>query len=245
MGIDIIKKFNWIIDFDKKYLIKLELSDTLINLDEFIPLEFYSKGDRPRIKLKVGDKWLDFLFDSGAGSNDIRKTDARGIDKVALKTYDQVSAAYGLLSLSTPSKESLYIVNAEMNEQSSALHKMSLGTISVGENKIGNVFWGKNMLYLSWEKQKLLFEKSTSVVQESFGIGFGIEKDSMYVLSLVSTEQIIKSGIKAGDKIKSINGKTFHNTCDLLLFMGLPKGNEMTIELNDGRMITFQKENLL
>ena len=244
LGIDVIKKFDWIIDFDKKYLIKLEPGDTLTDLAGFLPVEFYAKGNRPRIKLKIGDKWLDFLFDSGASTNDITKKDARDLEKVNLKSYDQISSSYGLLSLTTPSKEALFIVNAEMNEQSTARHKMSLSTISAGENKIGNAFWGKNRMYLSWEKQKLLFGNSIPVVEESFGIGFGLNNDTTYVLSLVSTEQISKSGIKAGDLIKTINGKTYHNNCDLLLFMGLPKGNEMTIETTDGRIITLQKQSL-
>lgn len=244
LGVDVIKKFNWIIDFDKKHLIKLEPNDTLTDLAGFQPVDFYTKGNKPRIKLKIGDEWLDFLFDSGASSNDITKKDARKAEKATLKTYDQISSSFGLLSVSTPSKESLYIVDALLNQQDTTQHTMALGTISAGENKIGNNFWGKNRVYLSWEKQKLLFDKSIPVVEESFGIGFGMNNDTVIVLTLVSTDQINKSGIKVGDQIKTINGKTYHEICELLIFMGLPKGNEITLELMDGRKIELKKQSL-
>ena len=117
-------------------------------------------------------------------------------------------------------------------------------TISVGENRIGNDFWRHNQLFLSWSKGKLLYRTVSAEKKKTFGIFFKIIDESMVVNSLVYTDQIIKSGVKTGDTIKSINGKSYKDLCELMMYQFLTKENEFTIEMKDGKQFTFKKEYL-
>ena len=117
-------------------------------------------------------------------------------------------------------------------------------TISEGENKIGNEFWGRNQIFLSWTKNKLLFRAANPEKEKAFGVFFRVVDDVMVVASLTFTDQIIKSGLKAGDKVKSINGKSYTDNCELMTYQFLSKENTLTIEAEDGKQITLKRESL-
>jgi hypothetical protein len=66
----------------------------------------------------------------------------------------------------------------------------------------------------------------------------------MIVNTLVFTDQIIKSGVKQGDRVKSINGKSYKNYCELLRYQLLSQENSLTIQLQDGQRLTFKRDSI-
>ncbi len=244
IGIDIIKQFDWLIDFDKLYIVKTDTSVTANRFNDFAALDFYTNKLRPRINLKIGNNIIDFLFDSGANESGIDKKNYRKIKNEIIKSYDEISSVSGANSYDQQSKESFFLIATHPDNLDFTNHNVMFNTISVGENKIGNDFWGRNQIFLSWTKSKLLFKKANTEKKKTFGISFKILNESMIVNSLVYTEQIIKSGVKTGDKVKSINGKSYKDYCELMMYQLLTKEDIYTIEMQDGKKFTFKKENL-
>lgn len=244
IGIDIIKQFDWLIDFDKLYIVKIDPSDTACRFDDFVALDFYKTKFRPMIKLKIGNKTVDFLFDSGASTSGIDRKSYRKIRNEIIKLYDEISSVSGANTSDQQSKESFFLVTTHPYNSDSINHDAMFSTISVGENKIGNDFWGHNQLFLSWPKGKLLYRTVNTENKKTFGISFRIKDESMVVASLVYTEQIIKSGVKTGDTVKTINGKSYKDYCELLMYQLLTKENIYNIVLQDGKQFTLKKENL-
>jgi len=244
IGVDIIKQFDWLIDFNKLYIVKTDTSDPNSRFNDFVALDFYKNKFRPMIKLKIGNKTVDFLFDSGANESGIDKKNYRKIRNEIIKSYDEISSVSGANSYGQQSKESFFLVATHPANLDSIIHYAMFNTISVGENRIGNDFWRHNQLFLSWSKCKLLYRTVNTEKKKTFGIFFRIIDDSMVVNSLVYTEQILKSGVKTGDKVKTINGKSYTDYCELLMYQLLTKENMYTIELQDGKQFTVKKENL-
>ena len=244
IGVDIIKQFDWLIDFEENYLVKTDTTNTINGFSDFLSLDFYKNKLRPRIKLKIGNKVVDFLFDTGANENDIDRKNYRKVKNEIIKSYDEISNVSGANGYDRQSKESYFLVPAQPDNSDLKKHNVLFNTISVGENKIGNEFWGKNQIFLSWTKNKLLFRIANTEKEQIFGIFCKIINDSMVVNSLVYTGQIIESGVKTGDKVKSINGKSFKDYCELLMYQFLTKEKILTIEMQDGKQFTFKKEKL-
>lgn len=244
IGIDIIKQFDWLINFDKLYIVKTDPSVPACRFDDFIALDFYTSKLRPMIKLKIGNKTVDFLFDSGANESGIDKKSYRKIKNEIMKSYDEISSVSGANTSDRQSKESLFLLRTHPVNSDSINHPAMFSTISAGENKIGNDFWGYGQLVFSWSKGKLLYRTVQTGKKKILGISFTINDESMVVSSLVYTDQIIKSGVKTGDTVKTINGKSFKDYCELLMYQLLTKEDVFNIELQDGRQFTLKKESL-
>ncbi len=244
IGIDIIKRFDWLVDFDKKQIVKIDPSDTIKGFSDFVAMDFHKNKLRPGIKLKIGNKVVDFLFDSGSNTNTIDKKCYGKIKDEIVQSYEAITTMSGASSMGKQSKESLIIVNTQPENLDLRKHRTLFNTISVGENKIGNEFWGHNQIFLSWTKNKLLFRVVNTEKEKTFSVFFKILNDSIIVNSLTFTEQIIKSGVKVNEKVKSINGKSFTDYCELLRYQLLTKENTLTVELQDGKQFTFKKENI-
>lgn len=244
IGIDVIKQFDWLIDFDKLYIVKTDPSDPAGRFNDFAALDFYKHKFRPMIQLKIGNKIVDFLFDTGANGSYIDKKNYRKIRSEIIRSYDEISSVSGANSYDQQSKESCFLVTAHPVNSDSINYNAMFNTTSTGENTIGNDFWRHNQLFLSWSKSKLLYRTVNSEKKKTFGISFRITDESMVVNSLVYTEQIVKSGVKTGDKVKAINGKSYKDNCDLMMYQFLAKENEYTIEMQDGKQFTIKKEYL-
>ena len=244
IGIDIIKQFDWLIDFDKQYIVKTDPSGPDGRFNDFVALDFYENKLRPMIKLKIGNQTVDFLFDSGANESGMDKKNYGKIRNEIIKSFDEITSVSAANSYDQISNESFFLVTAHLAHSDSINHNAMFNTISVGENRIGNDFWRHNQLFLSWSKGKLLYRTVSAEKKKTFGIFFKIIDESMVVNSLVYTDQIIKSGVKTGDTIKSINGKSYKDLCELMMYQFLTKENEFTIEMKDGKQFTFKKEYL-
>jgi len=242
IGIDIIKQFDWLIDFKEQTIVKIDPSETLKGYDDFVAMDFHHSKLRPKIRLRTGNNVVDFLFDSGANTNYVDRKSYDKIKNEIIQTFDEVTSTSGASSFEKQSKESLIVFNARLSKPDSTKHEVSFNTTSVGENTIGNDFWGNNQLFLSWTKNKLLFRNTDPDKEKSFGITFRIEKDTMVVKTLVYTDAIKLSGMKIGDKVKSINGKTFKDNCELLTYQVLSKETTLSIGLPDGKEVTLKRE---
>jgi len=244
LGVDIIKQFDWLIDFENQYLIKIDTSSSNKDISDYFALNFYENGFRPRIKLRIGDKIIDLLFDSGSNTNQLDSGSFQTIKKDIKRSYNQISSASGATTFDKQTKESCFLINTQPFNNDSNKYTAEFNSISVGENKIGNTYWGQNKIFLSWTKNKLLFKPINIQNKKTFGITFKVKNDTVIVNSIVYTEQILNLGLHIGDKIKTINGRIFKDNCELLKYQLHNKENNLTIELLNGKQITLNKESI-
>jgi len=244
IGVDVIQQFDWLIDFNNHYIIKIDTSYIVKGLNDYVAIDFYKNKLRPRIKLKIGNKIVDFLFDSGANESLIHKKSYKKIKNQIIKSYNQVSSISGVNSTDKLSKELVFLVNTQPNNLNLKKYDVSFSTVSNGENRIGNAFWGHNQIFFSWTKNKLLFKPVDTEKKKAYGITLKMINDTMTVNTLIYTEQILISGLKIGDKVKTIDGKSFKNYCELLTYQLLTHNDILTIELQNGKQVTLKKENI-
>jgi hypothetical protein len=243
IGIDIIGQFDWFIDFKNHLLLKIDpLTDYSSKLEGFNQVQFSKKGLRPIIKLKFPSQTLSFLFDSGATSSDITHKDYKKTISDVLLSYDQVLSKSGATTLFNQSNEKLISLPNYWDNNLS--YHAKFNTISLGENKIGNSFWGDGQLFFSWKKKMLTFKAKEGEQEAIFGLRFKIQNNAMVISSLINTKQLVDSGLKAGDVIKSIDNQVFSTNCELISYQLTNKSQKLTLELMDGKKITLTKEPL-
>jgi hypothetical protein len=234
IGIDIISQFDWLIDFQNHSISKIDTGYLMSGMNDYITLDFYKIELRPRIKLK---------FDSGANKNDLDSIDYGLIKNKVLKSFDIITNSSGITGDERQVKEKIILINTEPDNANKKFYNAEFHTISIGESKLGNTYWGSNKLFLSWSKNKLLFKLTTNTLKNTFGIKFKIINDTITVNSLVYTEQILISGLKVGDKIKTLNDKYFKDYCDLITYQINEQYDLLVVELLNGKKIKLVKEN--
>jgi gag-polyprotein putative aspartyl protease len=240
IGIDIIQKYDWIIDFKNQLLIRYELNNNLFDTKNLIFANYYNKRQRPRIKLAFkNNETIDFLFDSGANKTDIEQSQVKKIKESITKTTDEITESNGLNS-STIDSNKLLKVSVTLKDQ--VLKSKTFQTIKHGEAKIGNNFWMKNTLYYSFEKQKLAITAHLNENEEpSFGVKLKVKEGKTVIGSITFTDSITALQIASGDVVKSINNLTFTDNCELMKYQQNFTGNTMELELENGKKITLTK----
>jgi hypothetical protein len=241
IGIDIIQKYDWVIDFKNNLLIRYELNNNLFDAKNLIFADYYNKRQRPRIKLTFKNKeTIDFLFDSGSNKTDLISGKIKKIKSLVTKTTDKLSESNGLNSLSRMDSTSEIELPTALknNEFKNKIFQVALR----GEDKIGNDFWVDNTLYYSFEKKKLAITTNLNEYEKpSFGVRFKMKADKIVIGSITFTDTIKAFKITSGDIIKSINNLTFTDNCELLKYQHNFTGNTMELELVNGEKIILKK----
>jgi predicted aspartyl protease len=244
IGIDIISRFDWLIDFQNHTLCKIDTGYMLKGLDNYTALSFYKTGSSPRIKLKVNERNIDFLFDSGANKNNIDSSDYEAIKDKIKKSYDKITNTNGIAGEEKQEKEKIILTSTITDSLANKPYFAVFSVIRLGESKIGNDYWGKNKLFFSWSKSKLLFKSESNTSQNVFGISFKLINNVMIVYTIIATEQIQNSGIKLGNKVKTINGKYFADNCDLMKYQINQQYDKLELELQNGKHLELKKEKM-
>ena len=240
IGIDIIQKYDWIIDFKNQLLIRHELNNNLFDAKNLIFADCYNKRQRPRIKLAFkNQETIDFLFDSGSSRTDIEQGQVGKINDIITKTTDDITEVFGLNSSSTDSSKTIEMPVSLKNKE---FKNKIFQTIKRGEAKIGNNFWIDNTLYYSFEKKKLAITSNLNEYEKpSFDVKFKMKEDKMVIGSITFKENIKVFKITNGDVIKSINNLTFTDNCELMKYQQNFTGNTMELELENGKKITLKR----
>jgi gag-polyprotein putative aspartyl protease len=241
IGIDIIQKYDWIIDFKNNLLIRYELNNNLFDAKNLIFADYYNKRQRPRIKLTFkNNETVDFLFDSGSSKTDLISGKIKKIESLATKSTDKLSESMGLNSLSRMDSTSEIEIPIALknNEFKNKTFQIALR----GEEKIGNDFWTDNTIYYSFEKKKLAITTNLNEYEKpSFGLRFKMKDDKIVIGSITFKDDIKAFRITSGDVIKSINNLTFKDNCELLKYQHNFTGDSMVLELENGKKITLKK----
>ncbi|MDY8136104.1 aspartyl protease family protein [Aquimarina sp. 2201CG5-10] len=245
LGMDIISHFNWTINYPEKYVVMHNSDYFPPNLKQLHPLELKYKNNRPYIYIQLKDKKIKFLMDTGATDSDISNKAYPFVIKESNNQYVEYGAFFDFNGKINKTKSSVFQLN-NMKSDGVSIN----GIFDTGGNKsskIGNSLWKGNTLFLSAKNNKLYSKKDTILEQRKrYGASFIYENNKMIVIKIIENSDIWKQGLRQGDEILSINGKTFTSFCDIFKYqykLGA-QDEKMTISLKNGESIAIDKQTL-
>lgn len=247
LGVDIIKEFNWTIDFERKFLIMYPSNHFPDNLKTMHRLDFDYQDKRPFVFLKRKDKKIRFLLDTGAG----------GFSNISKREYN-FSTINNYPNLSTQSVS--IDVNGILTSSSAKIVKYAKGfsnevaisPVIVYNNqkssKIGNQLWRDNRLFLSLKKDKLYsFKANIRNKYEGYPGAVLFYKNKMRIIKVEEKSILWQNGVRQGDEVLSINGKQFSNFCALDSYFRktVKLAESFKITLANGKQFIISKNSVL
>lgn len=243
LGVDIIKKLNWNIDYEKKILIMYPSNYIPPKVQNMHALDFDFRSNRPYVYLKVKDNRLRFLLDTGAGgSSNISK---RNYTLTNINDYKQTSFYTGSFDINGTLTASHPIV---FQFPKASSDKVTLSPIIYYNNKkstkIGNQLWKGKQLFLNLQKDQLYVSSATiDQTYSSYTCSIMYRKGKMRVTSIEENSHLWNMGVRQGDEILSYNGKKFTDFCTLDRYHRsiLKSGKPFQIELANGEKVVISK----
>lgn len=243
LGVDIIKKLNWSIDYENKRLIMYPSNYVPQHVKNMHALDFDFPSNRPYVYLKVKENRLRFLLDTGAGgSSNISK---RNYTLSNINDYPQTSFYTGGFDINGTLTASQPIV---FQFPKASSNKVTLSPVIYYNNrkstKIGNQLWKGKQLFLSLQKDQLYV--SSAIVNQSYGryaCSVMYRNGKMQIISIEKNSNLWDMGIRQGDEVLSYNGKKFSDFCSLDQYhRAIAKsGKPFELELVGGKKVTISK----
>ena len=244
LGVDIIKNFNWTIDYKNKILIMYPSNYFPKKIENMEALEFSFNGRRPYVFLNLKKSRLQFLLDTGAGGySNISK---RNYNLTDLDKYPKVSfysGSFGVNGILTKSNPVVFKIPKLTSK--AVVFSPIINYNNQKSTKIGNKLWSEEELFLSLRKSKLYV--SSTNINQSYKTYTGtviFKNDKMQVLRIEVGSDLWKMGVRQGDEILQINGKKFTDFCSLDQYQRMlsKSGKSFDLQLANGKKITIAKK---
>lgn len=243
LGVDIIKEFNWSIDYQNKRLIMYPSNHFPKRVKEMSKLDFDFKGNRPYVYLNRKGRKFKFLLDTGAGGySNISKRNytLSNIDEFPQTSF--YSGGFDVNGILTKSKPIIFKFPESTSD------KVSLSPIvkynKAKSTKLGNKLWKGKNLFISLQRDKLYV--STSKIDDQYS-GYPcivvFFKGKMRITNIQVGSKSWKMGIRQGDEVLLYDGKRFTDFCSLDQYQRkiTKAGNSFELELANGKKVTISK----
>jgi len=245
LGDDIIDKFNWLINFEEKYLVQYPADFYPAEVQKMTPLPM-QYGDRPFVYLTMANGVkLRFLLDTGASHSDISEKYTLDLSQNKAKHVAVYSAYYDVNGHKTTTTSELIQFK---NVSAGNLKLSPLLDYSAKTNKLGNTLWKGNTLFLSLKNQKL-YSELPQINEERMGYDCGVivEDGKMEVIRIVADSAPWKAGLRQGAKIAAIDGKVFTDFFSLRQYQKkqAERGLDITLTLPDGQKLVLERKRIL
>ena len=247
LGVDIIKEFNWTIDYKNKILIMYPPNYIPEKVKSMHQLNFDFRKNRPAVFLKFKNNRLKFLLDTGAGG--FSNISRRNYTLTNLDEYPQVSIYSGSFDVNgilTSSKPK--IIKLPDASSKKVIVSPIIYYNAKKSTKIGNHLWGEKELFLSLKKDRL-YLSSSKINEEYQGYSCSVMyyKGKMRIMRIQAGSPIWNSGVRQGDEILLYNGKRFNDFCSLDQYHRkiVLSGESFEIKLSSGKTVTILKNSSL
>lgn len=244
LGVDIMKEFNWSIDYKNKRLIMYPSNHFPKKVEEMSELDFDFKGNRPYVYLNQKGSKFRFLLDTGAGgfSNiSKRKYNLTNIDELPQTSF--YSGGFDVNGILTKSKPIVFKFPESTSDQ------VSLSPIIKYNNskstKLGNKLWKGKSLFVSLKRKKLYVSSSKIDGQYSgYPCVVMVRKGKMKITNIQVGSEPWKMGIRQGDEVLLYDGKKFTDFCSLDQYQRKigKAGKSFELELTNGKKVTVSKK---
>ena len=246
LGVDIIKAFNWTIDYANKILVMTPASYVPDKLEDMHELDFEFSNNRPSVFLNHKDTTFKFLLDTGAGgTSNISK---HNYTLTTIDDYEQVqfqTGSFDVNGILTTSKPIVF----QFPETTSK--DVSLSPIIYYNNKkstkIGNSLWREKQLFLSLKNDQLYL--SVPEIKQNnkvYPCSLIFQDGAMRVVRIEEGSDIWNAGIRQGDTVSLFNGQAYEDFCSLDKAQRNLVKNSGTMELTfaNGKEFTVTRKQL-
>ena len=215
LGVDIIKEFNWSIDYQNKRLIMYPPNHFPKKVEEMSQLSFDYKGNRPYVYLNRKGRKFRFLLDTGAGG--YSNISQRNYTLSNINDFPQTSFYSGNFDVNgvlTKSKPIIFKFPESISDEVSLSPIVKYNKSK--STKLGNRLWRGKNLFISLKRKKLYV--STSKIDEQYS-GYTcvvvFRKGKMRITNIQIGSEPWKMGIRQGDEVILYDGQKFTDFCSL------------------------------
>jgi len=244
LGVDIIKQFNWVIDYENKILIMHPSDYVPDQVYDMYALDFDFQNNRPTVQLKRKDATFTFLLDTGAGgSSNISR---RNYKLTNINDYPQTTMYSGNIDVNgifTSSKPIVFQFPEAISEDVVLSPKIFYNNAK--STKIGNSLWRGKQLFLSLKNDKLyLSDSEIKEDKKGYPCGATLRDGKMIIVRIQEGSDLWNEGVRQGDGIQRYDGKTFDDFCALDQYQRdlVRSGKSFEIELTNGKVFTISKQ---
>lgn len=256
LGQDVIKKFNWKIDFQKQVLY---VSDAPFEVDSLMvtwPVTYKSK--RPHINFEInGRKYINCLIDMGYTQIFDINPQVVMLATEAKNKLDQqkaslhITSSMGLTGLGKPDDvtyflaDSVYFNNTLFTQVPTSLNAKA-------DTKLGVQFFNNTCKQLvfnfSTNTMHLLLKNEPIKPLSQLDARVSMQDGKLVISGKKISGNTSATAFTIGEVVKSINGKQysdFANECDYLLWTYQYKEPTITVEKMNGEKVIIKKSALL
>tara|TARA_R110002073_G_scaffold296322_1_gene462302 strand:- start:12860 stop:13936 length:1077 start_codon:yes stop_codon:yes gene_type:complete len=247
LGVDIIKQFNWTIDYKNKILIMYPSNYFPEKVKEMHELDFDFRNNRPSVFLNLKNNRFKFLLDTGAGgSSNISR---RNYNFTKIDDYPQISIYSGSFDVNgilTSSNPKIF----QLPETSSKKVRLSpvIYYNNMKSSKIGNNLWDEKELFLSLKSDRLYLSSSTiNETYQGYSCSVIYHKGKMRIMRIQEGSAIWNEGVRQGDEILLYNDRQFTDFCSLDKYHRkvASSGEPFKLQLKNGKTVTITKNSSL
>lgn len=245
LGVDIIKKLNWKIDYKNKYLIMYPANFMPPELNEMHALAFDFNSNRPYVYLQRKSSRFQFLLDTGAGGySNISKKNYNLVGIEDLPQEEVYTGSYDVSGVFTSSAPKVIQFPESISK------KVTLSPIIFYNNmkstKLGNKLWKDKTLFVSLENEMLYVSDSTLKNEyQTYPCFLSLQDDKMVVLKINKNSEAWEQGLRQGTVVEKINGKRFNDFCELTQYQRhlMSMREPIEILLTNGKRIVLNQIN--
>jgi hypothetical protein len=255
LGQDVIKRFNWKIDFEKRMIY---VSQALFPLTpEMIKWPLSHKSNRPFVEFNInGEVYKNCLIDLGFTGVFEVNSQVMAADTIALERQKANKADFflvtnlGLNGLSNPEKVVKFILDS-IKFGNTSFHNIPVAKTEDRDIKLGVQFFNLffNLMILNHSSHAYYLSTSNKASQPPHPLDANvIIQAGKFVISDQNTSSNSTSpALDIGEEIKSVNGKSvdeFKDECEFILWKYHYAGDELILEKMDGTKIVVKRSSL-
>ena len=243
LGVDIIKALNWKIDYKKKMLIMYPSNHFPEDNNLMHELDFTFSDNRPYVYLRRKKNRFKFLLDTGSGGySNISKRNYNLTNEDEFVKGEMYTGNFDVNGILTTTKPKILAFPESKSNKASIAPIIYYNNLK--SSKLGNKLWKDQALFLSLKSKKLLV--SSSKINQSYtGYECSViyQKGKMVIMGLLKNGPLWHLGIRQGDEVLKIDGKTFFDFCSLDQYQRKMMSEEkpFSIQLKNGKSVIVSK----
>lgn len=256
LGQDVIKRYNWKIDFEKQVLY---VSSTPFAYDSaMIGWPIFYRGGRPHVNFTVGGKkYNNCLVDMGFTqvfdvNKNIEVLHSEAKYKISQqKANEHITSMMGLMGLGKPDDVTYFIADS-VYFNNTLFTKVPVSLSDKTDTKLGVQFFNgscKQMIFNFSNNTMYLLRKSEDIpMLNQFDARVSMQDGKLVITGKNMSSNTTATTLNIGDIVKAVNGKQysdFTSECEYLLWTYQYKAPTITIEKMNGEVVTIKRSTLL